>query len=151
SVQQPDENSCWAAVASMMCMWRDPNQYQTIDDVMTKAGDKFVQLYNHGKDSQKLPNSSKEEFLSALQMVAEPSGTNYPLQNYIDWLKTYGPLWVTIDADPAPETFSAHAILMTRLTGSGTPDGQGTNVTYIDPIGPETRTVEFNEFLASYE
>jgi hypothetical protein len=151
-VAQPNGNTCWAAVATMMCMWRDPIRYQSIDDVMTDAGDKFVQLYNKGRgQGRRLPAADKSEFLTALQMVSEPSGTNYPLQSYIDWLGTYGPLWISIDADPDPDDFSAHAIVVTRISGSGTPDGQGTDVTYIDPMGAKPVTAPFNEFIASYE
>jgi hypothetical protein len=152
SVAQPNSRTCWAAVSSMMCMWRDPEQFQSIDDVMVAAGDKFVQLYNKGRGNGRgLPMSDKREFLTALEMVSEPGGASYPLQSYVDWLNDYGPLWITIDAEPDPDEFARHAIIVIRISGTGTPDGVGTDVTYIDPIGAKTRTVAFSEFNADYE
>src|SRR5690606_23503154 len=101
---------------TMMCMWQAPELYQSIDDVMAAAGEKFVQFYNRGHGvGQRLPTADKAELLARLRMKSEPSGTNYPLQSYIDWLKAYGPLWISIDANEYPDHFSAHAVLVTRI------------------------------------
>ena len=151
-VAQPNANTCWAAVATMMCMWQAPELYQSIDDVMAAAGDKFVELYNQGRGlGQRLPTAYKAELLGRLRMTSEPSGTNYPLQSYIDWLKAYGPLWISIDADDDPDHYSAHAVLVTRITGTGAPDGRGTDVTYTDPMGAKTVTLPFSDFVTRFE
>jgi hypothetical protein len=90
----------------------------------------------------------KEDFVSRLGMVIE-FPKSYPLQQYIDWVNTYGPLWVTTDASAKAGIFSPHARILTKITGTGSPDG--TNFTFINPKSGEESTESFAKFLRGFE
>ena len=74
----------------------------------------------------------KDDFITKLGMVGEPPAS-YLLQKYIDWVNTYGPIWITTDSSAQDGVFSPHARILVKITGTGTPDGIGTFFTFIDP------------------
>jgi hypothetical protein len=82
-------------------------------------------------------------------MFAEPPA-NYRLDQYVDWVKTYGPLWVTLDTNPGQQ-YSPHAWVLIRISGTGTPDGADTYFTFIDPSTSTEVTQPFAEFIRRYE
>ena len=144
-LRQDKRKDCWAVAAAIMIGW---NQKQEITpaDAVTAAGQKYLKIYN---DDTGLFAQDKDDFLLRSRMVAEPPAS-YRLEQYIDWVKTYGPIWVTVDAAPGQE-YSPHARVLIRISGTGTPDGVGTNFTLIDPaIGTEV-TQPFAEFIRGYE
>jgi Papain-like cysteine protease AvrRpt2 len=84
-------------------------------------------------------------------MVGEPPA-NYQLQQYVDWLNTFGPLWITTDSSSAAGAFSPHARILTEITGRGTPDGAGTNFVFVDPATPGSEVTEsFLDFIKAFE
>ena len=108
------------------------------------AGPQYVQKFTNGEG---LKSSEKEGFITALTMVGEPPAS-YTLQQYISWVNTYGPLWITTDAATADGVFSPHARILTKIVGSGTPDGNNTYFIFNDPAtGSEIRE-SFTDFFA---
>ncbi|MER5228035.1 papain-like cysteine protease family protein [Streptomyces flaveus] len=96
-----------------------------------------------------LPTANKDDFVLRSRMAAEPPAS-YRLEQYIDWLKTYGPLWVTRDSAEG-ELFSPHAWVLIRISGTGTPDGASTVLTLIDTATGIEETLTFAKFVRAYE
>lgn len=145
-LQQDNDLACWATVATMMVNWKQ-GQNKSVPEVLAIAGSQYVDKFNN---KQGLMASEKQGFISALGMVGE-APASYTLQQYITWMQTFGPLWVTTDSALDTGLFSPHARILTRITGSGTPDGTGTNFTFIDPASGSTTTSSFSDFVKAYE
>lgn len=143
--QSPNRQSdCWAVAAAILISW-NKQQPVSVEDAVGAAGEEHRQLYltNTG-----LPTASKDDFVLRSQMTAEPPAS-YRLEQYIDWLKTYGPLWVTRDSGEG-DLFSPHAWVLIRISGTGTPDGVGTDLTTDhakhDTISPSPEPADLSSF-----
>lgn len=145
-LKQENSMACWATVATMMVSWKEGRQ-MTVLEVLQKAGAQYVTKFQNGLG---LLSSEKEAFIGALGMEGE-APASYPPQQYIDWVNTYGPLWITTDSSEAEGQFSPHARVVTRMTGTGSPDGSGTSIVFIDPATGTEQTETFSTFLAAYE
>jgi hypothetical protein len=143
------KNDCWAVAAAMMIGWKYDEQDITAADAARRAGQRFLQLYNDN-NSDGLMAGDVDDFALHSEMAAEPP-VSYRLQQYIDWMNTYGPLWVAVDSNPARGVFSPHARVLTKISGTGSPDGIGTQITFIDPSTGTEATQEFSEFLQGFE
>lgn len=147
SLLQANANACWATAATIMMSWKKAAA-QSVQDVLTAAGSQYLQLFN---DSKALPSNMKADFIAKLGMTGEPPAS-YLLQKYIDWVNTYGPLWITTDSSAQDGVFSPHARILVKITGTGTPDGIGTYFTFIDPAtGTLSAPQAYNDFLKVYE
>jgi hypothetical protein len=145
-LKQENELACWATAATIMMSWKRATTL-TVLEALAEAGDKFVQLF---KDKKSLLSKDKGEFIAALNMVGEPPA-NYPLQQYVDWLNKFGPLWITTDSSSAAGVFSPHARILTKITGRGTADGAGTNCVFVDPATGSEVTESFLNFIKAFE
>ncbi|MYM30958.1 hypothetical protein GTP58_21710 [Duganella sp. CY15W] len=145
-LKQDSSNTCWATAAAIMVGWKR-NKVMAVKDVMTEAGDVYLQKY---LNNQGLASSEKADFISTLKMTGE-APANYTLQQYIDWLTTYGPLWVTTDSSVTTGPFSPHARILTRITGTGTPNGTGTKFIFVNPATGNEETENFLDFIDVFE
>jgi hypothetical protein len=84
-------------------------------------------------------------------MTGEATAANFSLQQYINWLNTYGPLWITTDAAGSAEVFSPHARILTKIVGTGTPDGKGTDFIFNDPATGTEKQEHFADFIRGFE
>lgn len=145
-MKQPNSMACWATVATMMVSWKQGKKLG-IEEVLQAAGDEYVTRF---QSQQGLASSEKEAFIGALGMRGEPPA-NYSVQQYIDWVNTYGPLWITTDSSSANGQFSPHARVVTRITGTGSANGNGTSFVFIDPATGGEVAEPLSTFLAAYE
>jgi Papain-like cysteine protease AvrRpt2/N-acetylmuramoyl-L-alanine amidase len=137
-LKQQNPMACWATVATMMVRWKDSQAY-TVEQVLAKAGDHYVELYRDGKG---LPYNEKDDFISRLGMVGEPPAS-YTAEAYRDLLLRYGPLWVTVDADDTAG-FSAHALVVTGISSD-----LGT-LEVIDPELGASKPLSFEKFQEEF-
>ncbi|MBZ5857543.1 papain-like cysteine protease family protein [Flavihumibacter profundi] len=145
-LKQDNNMSCWATVATMMVSWKEGKKL-SVEEVLQKAGAQYLAKF---QNKEGLPSAEKEAFIEALGMEGEPPAS-YTVQQYIDWLKQYGPLWITTDSSAATGQFSPHARVVTSITGTGSADGSGTNFIFIDPATGTELTEPFDKFLKAYE
>jgi GH25 family lysozyme M1 (1,4-beta-N-acetylmuramidase) len=143
---QANDNACWATAATIMMSWKK-GTLQAVQDVLTIAGSQYVQLF---ADKKALPSSLKANFIASLGLVGEPPAS-YGVQKYVDWVNAYGPIWITTDSSAQDGVFSPHAGILVKITGTGTPDGIGTQFTFIDPATGTLSAMAFNDFLKVYE
>jgi hypothetical protein len=144
-LRQRKKNDCWAVCTAMLVGWKKERSIP-VEDAVGAAGEKYRRIYVADTG---LYAEDKDDFALRCRMTAEPPAS-YRLEQYIDWLKTYGPLWVTRDA-AVGQQFSPHAWLLIRITGTGTPDGVGTDFTLINPRTGAEETQTFAEFVRAYE
>ncbi len=144
-LKQTSASTCWAVAATIMMSWKR-GRTLTIEDVLTEAGDSYLEKF---RMNDSLRASEKDGFIETLSMTGEPPAS-YPLRQYIDWINIYGPLWITTDASE-DESFSPHARILFKITGTGNQDGTGTDFHFIDPDGGSEQKESFNQFLLKYE
>jgi hypothetical protein len=137
-LRQENPMACWATVATMMVRWKDGQPY-TVEDVLAKAGQHYVDLYH---DKKGLAYSEKQDFITRLGMVGEPPAC-YSAEAYRDMLLAYGPLWVTVDADESAG-FSAHALVLTGISAD-----LGT-LEVVDPLAGASKRMTFEEFTDAF-
>jgi Papain-like cysteine protease AvrRpt2 len=140
------ENDCWAVAAAIMIGWNSRQPDISPADAAAAAGSAYLEMYDQDTG---LFAKDQDDFLLHREMMGEPPNS-YTLQQYVEWMQTYGPLWVTIDAGPG-DAFSPHAWILTRIAGTGTADGADTYVTYIEPADGTEVTKTFAEFVRAYE
>ncbi|MEU6223122.1 papain-like cysteine protease family protein [Streptomyces sp. NPDC047042] len=145
-LRQRREEDCWAVAAAMMAGWKENRPDITPLAVVSAAGRTYRDIYLADTG---LYAEDKNDFVLRVRMVAEPPAS-YRLGQYVDWLQTYGPLWVTTDGAPGQQ-WSPHARVLIRIAGTGTEDGHGTYFTFIDPSTGSEATTEFAEFVRDYE
>jgi hypothetical protein len=146
-LQQGKNMDCWAVCATMMMSWKK-GQSLSVEVVVAAAGTKYLDIY---RADTGLSIDDKAEFLSALGMVAEPPASVLP-QQYADWMKAFGPLWVTTDADSAVGQFSLHARILVKISGDPAGDGSKVQMTFIDPASGQQEPPEsFPNFIAEFE
>src|SRR4030095_15496832 len=118
----------------------------TVEDVVARAGQKYLTMY---QTNTGLPASDKEDFISHIGMVSEPP-FNLTVAQYIDRVHRFGPLWITTDSADG-RLFAPHARILIRITGTGTPDGVGTNFPFINPATGAESTESFTDFHRAFE
>ena len=143
--QKPNTPTCWAAAASMMASWK-ADKLLTTEEALKPAGDKYVTMYTN---NQSLLAQDKDDFIKAMTMMSE-APASYPPSTFVKWMKTYGPLWVTTDAEPGKD-FSPHAKILIQIDGDGNDNGLNTTFTWINPLNGETPKQSFKDFLVGYE
>ena len=116
-LKQPSTNTCWATVATILFCWKNDTD-ASIAEVMTAAGQKFLDLFNANEG---LNSNDKPPFLEALGLVGEQRPMSFSAQEFEKLLRDHGPLWITTDEDPG-EDFSVHARVLIGLRGDGTPE-----------------------------
>ncbi|MBF9255160.1 N-acetylmuramoyl-L-alanine amidase [Pontibacter sp. 172403-2] len=142
-LQGDKDAACWAAAATMMKSWKDGKPY-TIQQVLATVPEEYLNKYNN---NQPLLPSEKMDFVDALGMTGEPPAS-YTFDTYVGWMKTYGPLWITVDSDSSTD-ISAHAKILIGYDGDGTE--ANSRFVFLDPstVGEQRQT--FAEFLEEYE
>ncbi len=154
ALQQPSSMLCWATAATMMWNWKSGTS-SAIPNVLRDAGlnlnppDEFRYTAKFNAN-QGLLASEKDEFITAMDMVGE-APASYPLNQYILWLQTYGPLWVTTDSASSAGAFSPHARILTGISGADLNDTAHVMMTFIDPATGSSAAEPFDDFLTAYE
>lgn len=135
-------NACWAAAATMMKSWKDKKKYK-IEEVLSMAGEEYISKY---RSNLPLFANEKPEFIGLLGMVGE-DGVGLTLKTLIDWLKTYGALWVTVDSD-STEGISIHAKIIFGFDGNG--NEESTKLIYLDPAQSGEKKEFFTDFISEF-
>jgi hypothetical protein len=140
-VQQPSPRTCWATVIGMMTSWK---RHQSISarDAIAPGGPEFLAKFDN---DQVLDAQSAGRLYQAVGLVAMNS-LNPSIDGWERYLRAYGPLYVDIGY---PQQANTHAVIVTGISGDGTPGG--TTITYIDPAPGAVVNRKFGDFLAEYE
>lgn len=122
-LSQPKSMDCWITVVAMMLSWKDGKSY-SVAETADKLGDpwKFYFETNTG-----LPFEDQTKFIRLLQLHGEPPA-NYISRAYLDFLKAYGPLWITTG-----DGFSAHARLLIGIEEQDSGGRKEEMYIFIDP------------------
>lgn len=125
-IEQPSNNTCWAATLAMMVSWLE-DKTTSIEDVMTYAGDFFKVKY---KDDIPLFQHEKEMLLPRFNLMGERAGEMSSLFLF-EKLRKHGPIWITTDEATGAE-FSVHARIITGIYG----DGETLEKTFVKIVDP---------------
>jgi hypothetical protein len=147
ALRQVKKNDCWAVVTAMLVNWKRGLTTITPAEAVAEAGARYLAIYE--ADTTGLLAEDKDDFLAHSELMTEPPMSFVP-QDYATLLRTYGPLWITVDASPG-EPFSPHALLLVQISGTGTPDGSGLTFTFLDPSTGGQVAKLFPDFVRSYE
>lgn len=138
-LQQPKDMDCWITVTTMLWSWRDQKAY-TIDAVAKKLGKPWSKYYTANSG---LNFNEQKPFIKAAGFTSEPPA-NYMLEGYLDFLKQYGPLWITTG-----NGFVAHARLLTGIEGDGS--YEKSTFIFINPSNGKIERQNALEFVLEFE
>jgi len=152
-IQQPSSRSCWATAATMLINWKNRSNV-SIEEVLREAGlnlsppeeEHFLRMFT---ENTGLPSHEKNSFVNALEMLGEPP-RSYTLEQYIEWLRNYGPLWITTDSDESEE-FSPHARILYGIEGNASSEPDETDLLFVDPATGLRERQSFQEFIVSFK
>ncbi|MDQ2719938.1 MAG: hypothetical protein M3Z26_09310 [Bacteroidota bacterium] len=144
-IAQPSNNTCWAAVATMLWTWKNKST-SAISDVLNNLNNPAFITYF--KNDQAINSNQKVDFLESMGLKYEFSSTFTPefLQSK---LQAFGPLWVTTHEGPSENFSFVHARICYGVSGDGT--GDGTTLLLIDPDGAKNVVESFNDFITKYQ
>ncbi|MGL4598836.1 MAG: N-acetylmuramoyl-L-alanine amidase, partial [Bacteroidia bacterium] len=145
-LKQSNPKACWATAATIMVSWKR-NASMKVETVLEEAGDYYLEKYQNGEG---LRSSEKDGFIGSLGMIGE-APASYPMQQYIDWLTTYGPIWVTTDSAAEEGEFSPHARILFKITGTALADEKTTQFVFINPTTGNEESESFETFLSKFE
>lgn len=115
-VAQPNKTSCWAASMAMLESFRRSLDTQSsvvvqAAELAAEVGYSLEQSYGWDRLDDVRVNLELDD-VDGLSLAQFPAATQWA-----QWLRTYGPLYVTIDGAPT------HAILVYGISGDGTDAG----------------------------
>ncbi|KAL8923487.1 MAG: hypothetical protein Q9208_004615 [Pyrenodesmia sp. 3 TL-2023] len=146
-LKQNTTKTCWAFAATMMINWYI-NRAMFPEEAMAQAGQDYVDKV---KNNQGLKASEKQGLIDALKMVTEGKAS-FPPKKYVELMRTYGPIWVTIDSSAAEGFFSPHAKILVQIDGDDDQSGLHTFLTFVDPAtGRQEAPQKFHDFLKVFE
>lgn len=92
-VEQPHNNVCWAAAATIMMSWHDSAKY-SIREAMELAGEEWLDLYKDRKGLPFQPVGRNYRFAKACGMNAAPFPCG-DAETWMDVIKSKGPVAVS--------------------------------------------------------
>lgn len=144
-IRQPTAYSCWATVLTMLLSWQE-GKLLDINATMGRFGRKYQDLLRQS-DQQGI--QLKDELtLYKIAHIDIMQQLNPSIDGWAAYLKDYGPLSVTIEANP-PFGGTVHAILVTGIYGRK--DASHTLISYIDPLDGREHLIDFMQFIPMYE
>ncbi len=144
-IRQPKTNACWAAALTMLYSFKN-NMSISIEDLIKQynhSAYNYTKIFNDNNGI----SSSAEEKLYQLAKLTVLKQQNPQISLWHSLLKNYGPLSVTVDAEPPLGT--THALVLNGIEGDLTPNG--TIILYIDPADGKQHSIKFPDFLNLYE
>lgn len=142
-IAQPTSLVCWATVYTMMRSWR-LQESKGIRDSVAAVEEKYGVMVDN---NQALPGTEFKPFIRKASMQLEQMAS-YPVEVWLDWLQTYGLLWVGTMNSVAPGA-GRHSRIVQGIAGTGVADTTYFHI--IDPDGGRQYLEAFNIFLLKYE
>ena len=146
-IPQDKSNACWLASSSMMETWRTGTHHSLADTLMVldASGTSFSSIYNN---DQGLSFSQDQTIVQTLGLTALPPAS-YTIE-YLTSILNSSPIMAVIMYSSSSNI--AHMIVITGISGDGTPDG--TSLQINDPLplnSGKTYTIALNDFLSKFE
>ncbi len=146
-IPQDKSNACWLASSSMMETWKTGTHHSLADTlkVLDASGTSFSNIYNN---DQGLSFANDNIITKTLGLTQLPPAS-YTIE-YLTSILDQSPLMAVIMY--ASTSNIAHMIIITGISGDGTP--QGTTLQINDPLplnAGKTYTIAFNDFLSKFE
>jgi hypothetical protein len=139
-IRQPSDNTCWAAVWTMMLSWREGRQFQ-INTAVATLGTEWMGHLQHD-EGMAAQTFTEDGFLRASRLNAKPPA-NYLSSAYVELLATHGPVWVS-----AGDGILNHATL---LVSAQTRSDHSVDFRFVDPQHGKFVTKSDATFFAEFE
>ena len=146
-IPQDKSNACWLAGSSMMESWKTGKTSSLADTlkVLDASGTKFSDFYNADKG---LSFTQNQLIAKTLGLTALPPAS-YTIE-YLTSILNAGPIMAVIMF--SSNSNIAHFVVITGITGNGSPEGTSLQINDPLPIGSgKTYTIAFNDFLSKFE
>lgn len=146
-IPQDKSNACWLASSSMMESWKTGTPQSLTDTlkILDASGTSFSNIYNN---DQGLSFSQDQTIVQTLGLTALPPAS-YTIE-YLTSILNNSPIMAVIMYSSSSNI--AHMIVITGISGDGTP--AGTTLSVNDPLplnAGKTYTIAFNDFLSKFE
>lgn len=146
-IPQDKSNACWLASSSMMETWKTGTHYSLADTlkILDASGTSFSNIYNN---DQGLSFANDNIITKTLGLTQLPPAS-YTIE-YLTSILDQSPLMAVIMY--ASTSNIAHMIIITGITGDGTPGGTSLQINDPLPLNTgKTYTIAFNDFLSKFE
>jgi hypothetical protein len=147
AMKQPNDNACWITAYTILTGWIEQRAV-TQSDILTVAttlGNRWKQLF---EQRAALPGGETESFIADAKLERR-SLANPSVSGWVDLLKKYGLLWVTVGGLRADGSAWGHAVLLQGVLTDGTESG--TTYLVVDPSIGASRTLSSDQFRRMYE
>ena len=146
-IAQDKSNACWLASSSMMETWKTGIHFSLTDTlkILDSSGTSFTNIYDNNSG---LAFADNQKITSTLSLTSLPPAS-YAIK-YLTSILDSSPLMAVIMFSSS--SIIAHIIVITGLSGDGTPEG--TSLSINDPLplnNGNTYTIAFNDFLNKFE
>jgi len=148
-VPQDKTNACWLACATMMRDWRDEAS-NSFEDILQLLDDgigyyMFSQAY---KNDRGLAFSDWKKIADLLGLTSLPPAS-YTIEYFFEMLAA-GPVMAVIMFSETSRI--AHAVVITNISGDGTPDGSFMEINDPLPLNDgHTYSLSVTDFLKKFE
>jgi hypothetical protein len=139
-VRQVGNNTCWAAVWTMLMAWREGRHLST-EEAVKRLGPTWVENFRQDKGLA-AQTFTEQGFLEASRLQAKPPA-NYLPSVYVELLASHGPLWINTG-----DGILNHATLL--VSAQTRTDGT-VNFRFADPQRGEYITKSDATFFAEFE
>lgn len=146
-IPQDKSNACWLASSSMMETWKTGTHHSLADTlaVLDASGTGFSSIYNN---DQGLSFSQDQVITQTLGLTSLPPAS-YTIE-YLTSILDASPIMAVIMFSSSSNI--AHMIVITGISGDGTPEGSFLQINDPLPQGTgKTYTIAFNDFLSKFE
>lgn len=146
-IPQDKSNACWLAGSSMMETWKTGTHHSLSDTlkVLDASGTSFSNIYNN---DQGLSFANDNIITQTLGLTQLPPAS-YTIE-YLTSILDQSPLMAVIMY--ASTSNIAHMIVITGISGDGTPEGTTLQINDPLPLNTgKTYTIAFNDFLSKFE
>ncbi len=146
-IPQDKSNACWLASSSMMETWKTGSHHSLADTlkVLDASGTSFSNIYNN---DQGLSFANDNIITQTLGLTQLPPAS-YTIE-YLTSILDQSPLMAVIMY--ASSSNIAHMIVITGISGDGTPEGTTLQINDPLPLSTgKTYTIAFNDFLSKFE
>ena len=146
-IAQDKSNACWLASSTMMETWKTGVHFSLTNTlkILDSSGTSFTNIYDNNGG---LAFADNQKITSILGLTSLPPAS-YAIE-YLTSILDSSPLMAVIMYSSS--SMIAHIIVITGISGDGTPEG--TSLSVNDPLplnNGNTYTIAFNDFLNKFE
>lgn len=141
TLEQPDDNVCWATSFTILKCWKDGRSY-TIQEALSHVGRHWVKKFQRNE-----PLADSRRFFRDAGLRIEPRAS-LTIEGWGQMLRRHGLAYLDVLSPRGVRRWVGHGVVVEGIWGDGSP--YGTNVSFIDPAYGSGARLPFATFNTMY-